>query len=115
MEVTQSPTTEPAKKQRTRTKKPVTAPQVAAEPVAAPTPAPVNKPDAAKPAARPRCKPCDKCGQKPAKPKVNKPPTERQLASRKTFTDKVAAAKQLQTAEPGLKYKDAIKRVYAKT
>lgn len=58
-------------------------------------------------------KPCETCGQKQKKPRKVSVPTQKQLDSRKAFAAKVAAAKQLQTQEAGLKYKDAIKRVYA--
>ena len=58
-------------------------------------------------------KSCITCGQKPKKPRKVTAPTQKQLDSRKVFAEKVAAAKQLQAQDAGLKYKDAIKRVYA--
>ena len=46
--------------------------------------------------------------------KQTKPPTEKQLASRAAFKDKVVQAKQLQAEQPGLTYKQAINIVYGK-
>jgi len=57
---------------------------------------------------------CDGCGQKIRKPRAVAPPTEKQLATRENFKQNVVRAKALQAAEPGLTYKDAIKRVYAR-
>lgn len=42
------------------------------------------------------------------------PPTEKQMAARAQFREKVAQAQALRAAEPGLKYNEAIKRVYGK-
>ena len=42
------------------------------------------------------------------------PPSEKQLAARAQFKQKVVEAQALRKAEPGLKYNEAIKRVYGK-
>ena len=46
--------------------------------------------------------------------KQTKTPTEKQLASRAQLKDNVEQAKRLQTEQPGLSYKQAIKSVYGK-
>ena len=46
--------------------------------------------------------------------KQTKTPTEKQLASRAAFKNKVDEAKRLQSEQPGLSYKQAIKSVYGK-
>lgn len=93
-------------------------PKRVSKPPVPPPSSPIPVPEVAQPCTPTQCKrrrgPCGECGQKIRKPRTVTNPTDKQLASRAAFKDNVGRAKALQQAEPGLSYKEAIKRVYGK-
>jgi hypothetical protein len=74
---------------------------------------PVGPPADPKPEATP-AKHGDKCPHCGTKKRKLSAPSEKQLVARQKFAEKAREAKQLRASEPGVKYRDAMKRVYGR-